>query len=90
MFKNCKALETIDLSSFDTSSVTNMDSMFSYIASKYLDLRNFNTLKVLNFNNMFEECRGLNITIHEQNCNNMIKFIPEYVNYKFENSSTIN
>ena len=86
MFKNCKALETIDLSSFDTSHVTNMNSMFSYIGSKYLDLRNFNTLKVLNFDKMFEECRGLNITIHEQNCNNMIKFIPEYVNYTFVNS----
>ena len=82
MFKNCKALENINLKSFDTSKVTSMNSMFSYIGSKYLDLSNFNTLRVSDFKNMFEECKGLNITIHEQNCNNMIKYIPEYVNYE--------
>ena len=85
MFKNCKSLVELDLSSFDTSKVIKMNSMFSYIGCKILDLSNFNTLNVQYFNDMFQECRGLNITIHKQNCENLIKHIPDYVNYDFAN-----
>ena len=87
MFKNCKSLKEIDVSSFDTSEVTNMNSMFSYILVKELDLSGFNTLSVTNFDKMFEECRNLTIIIHEKNCQNMISYIPKYVNYKFKDST---
>ena len=53
MFANSKA-ETIDLYSFDTSNVINMDRMFQDENSvKYLDFSNFDTSKVANMNGMF-------------------------------------
>ena len=87
LFKNCKNLNSIDLSSFETSKATNMNSMFSYIGAKYLDLSRFNTLSVNNFDYMFEECRGLTILIHSKNCQNMISHIPEYVHYELVDST---
>jgi surface protein len=60
MFKYCSSLNSLDISTFDTSSVENMDSMF-YSCSKIssLDFSNFNTLKVENMDNMFKNCSSL-------------------------------
>ena len=44
---------TIDLSSFDTSNVTNMLGMFSGSQATTLDLSSFDTRKVNNMNEMF-------------------------------------
>ena len=49
MFFNCKSLLSLDLSNFNTQSVTNMESMFYDCKSLLsLDLSNFNTQNVTN------------------------------------------
>ena len=62
MFHFCKSLTNLDLSSFDTSNVTNMAYM---LAGNYLhpsglqniDISSFDTSKVTNMSNMFQYCR---------------------------------
>ena len=78
LFKNCKKLDSLDLSSFNTSIVINMEEMFSHIGAKELDLRNFNTLNVQNFNLIFDECYDLNLTLHKINCANMKNIMDNY------------
>lgn len=57
MFNNCRALNSLDVSEFDTRNVTNMASMFSGCSKlTSLDLKNFNTNKVTNFYEMFYAC----------------------------------
>lgn len=59
-FRDLKALESINLSETDTSSVTNMLSMFAYCESlTTLDLSGFDTSKVTNMNYMFNGCYKL-------------------------------
>ncbi len=56
MFMSSKAT-SIDLSSFDTSNVTNMRAMFSYISDvESLDLSGFDTSNVTDMHNMFDTC----------------------------------
>ena len=53
-------IEKLDLSSFDTSNVTNMSSMFYGCSSlTSLDLSNFNTSSVTNMQSMFSQCSSL-------------------------------
>ena len=60
MFKGCKSLTSLEISSFNTSSVDCMCFMFSGCSSlKELNLNSFNTIKVKNMNNMFEQCESL-------------------------------
>ena len=48
MFNGCSSLESIDLSSFNTSNVTDMRWMFDECSSlKSIDLSSFNTNNVL-------------------------------------------
>ena len=57
MFKNCYNIIEIDLSSFDTTSVTTMESMFtgcSLLTS--INLSNFETFSVTKMNGMFSGC----------------------------------
>ena len=42
MFNDCK-VQSLDLSSFDTSNVTNMNSMFEWCKAQSIDLRSFDT-----------------------------------------------
>jgi len=50
----------LDLSSFNTSKVTNMNGMFAgYSSLTSLDLSNFNTSNVTDMNSMFYECSSL-------------------------------
>ena len=61
MFKECKSLEYLDLSNFDTSNVKGMWLMFSG-CSKLKEIKginNFNTSNVKNMSNMFENCESL-------------------------------
>ena len=60
LFQNLTALEEIDLSSFDTSNVTDMSFMFNYCTKlKQLDLSNFDTSNVTSIRTMFQRCEQL-------------------------------
>jgi len=55
------SLRNINLTNFNTSNVTNMESMFSSCNSlPNLNLSNFNTSNVTNMRNMFSGCVSLN------------------------------
>ena len=60
MFSDCSKLTSLDLSSFNTSKVTDMSGMF-YKCSKLtsLDLSSFNTSKVTDMRAMFDDCSSL-------------------------------
>jgi surface protein len=53
MFRACGKLKTLDVSSFNTSNVTNMSDMFRRFPGTSLDLSNFNTSKVTNMSRIF-------------------------------------
>jgi len=53
LFSQFKTDKIMNISSFDTSSVTNMEYMFHYSNIKSLDLSSFNTSLVTNMRNMF-------------------------------------
>ncbi len=56
----CSSLESINLSSFDTSSVTNMSGMFENCSRlKYLDLSNLDTSNVTNISLFLYNCESL-------------------------------
>ena len=60
MFLNCTKLENLDLSSFDTSSITTFEKIFYHCTSlKSLNVSNFNTSNVTNFYDMFNGCSSL-------------------------------
>jgi len=60
MFWKCSSLESIDLSSFNTSNINNMRYMFRECSSlKSIDLSSFNTSNVNNISFMFYECSSL-------------------------------
>lgn len=61
MFYNCSALETLDLSKFDSSNVITMAQMFYGCSSlRILDVSNFDTQKTTNVSNIFNGCTSLN------------------------------
>ena len=71
MFFNCNALTTLILTNFNTSKVTNMDSMFRACkALVTLDLSSFNTSKVTAFLNMFKDCISLTTITGSIDCSN--------------------
>ena len=60
MFNGCYDIIEIDLSNFDTSSVSSMGEMFSKCFSlNSLDLSNFDTSNVTSMYGMFNECQSL-------------------------------
>jgi len=60
MFWEMKNLETLDVSKWDTSHVTNTKYMFaSCFALKNLDVSNFDMSNVVDMNGMFFECKSL-------------------------------
>lgn len=60
MFLDCRSLEKINLSSFNTSKVTDMQSMFKNdLLLTSLDLSNFDTSNVTNMYFMFHSCKKL-------------------------------
>ena len=59
-FNNCSGLTSLNLSSFDTSAVTNMGYMFRGCSGlTSLNLSNFDTSAVTNMTNMFQNCTAL-------------------------------
>ena len=79
MFYDCPSLESINLSSFNTTNINNMRFMFSGCSSlKSIDLSSFNTVNVNNMSWMFSECSSLQTiilssfdTIHVNDMNSM-------------------
>ena len=60
MFNDSRGLISLDLSSFDTSQVTNMSYLFGNCKSlTTLNLSSFNTNKVTNMGGMFSACFAL-------------------------------
>ncbi len=60
MFKDCIALESLDLSTFDTSGAEDMSCMFQNVTKvKTMDLGGFNTSRVTTMSNMFHNCSKL-------------------------------
>ena len=60
MFLDCKKLEEIDVSKFDTSKIINMNSLFSRCSAvKKLDVEGFDTSNVTNMGYMFNNCNQI-------------------------------
>ena len=55
MFRDNTTITTLDLSGFDTSKVTDMNSMFRATAITILDLSSFDTSKVTDMITMFRD-----------------------------------
>ena len=82
MFFECHNLTSIDLSSFITNNVTNMEAMFFYCCNlKNINLSSFNTQNVTDMNNMFYFCESLkdiNLSnFNTQNTTNMFLMFAE-------------
>ena len=86
MFENCTSLESIDLSSFNTTSVKNMSHMFSDCSSlESIDLSSFNTTNVKNMSSMFDGCSSLeSITLSSFNTTNV-----KNMSYMFSECSSL-
>jgi surface protein len=93
MFCQCEALESVDLSRFDTANVTDMGFMFYQCkALKWLYLSSFNTANVTNMNNMFRQCKALkSLDIHNFDIGKVtdFTFIFNFVGYKAGTGSKI-
>ena len=61
MFSECNELEYLDLSTFNTSKITNMEGLFNNCnkLKKIKGLNNFNTSNVINMVKMFQSCTEL-------------------------------
>ena len=60
MFASCSGLESLNLSGFDTSNVTNMGGMFSCCENLgSLDVSDFDTSNVTDMSDMFSGCKSL-------------------------------
>ena len=58
MFNDCSGLASLDVSGFDTSNVTSMDSMFTYCQS-LTTIPMLDTSKVTSMGSMFDDCYSL-------------------------------
>ena len=64
MFYNCGSLTNLDLSSFDTSNVTDISGMFYNCSSLTgIDLSSFDTSRLLDVQSLFAGCRNLKTVI---------------------------
>ena len=84
MFFSCSGLTSLNLSSFDTSKVTNMGSMFSgCTALQHLDISNFDFTNVTSYSNMFSNVPA--------NCEILVKdeTAKEWITSKFTNLTNV-
>ena len=95
MFYGCKALKSIDLSSFNTNDVNNMSEMFfgcSSLAS--IDLSLFNTNNVKDMKGMFSYCSSLKSidlsSFNTTNVNNMSNMFYSCSSLKILNLKSFN
>ena len=96
MFYNCSSLQSLDLSNFDTSKVTNMSQMFigcSGLTS--IDLSSINANMVTSMYFIFGRCTNLNqvllpsITVSKSSCNFSYMF-DSCSNLEYIDASKIN
>ena len=74
------SLTDLDLSSFNTKKVNNMNYMFANCTKlKNLNLESFSTENCFQFTSTFEDCKELTVTLKSDKCQNLIGKIPEYV-----------
>ena len=82
MFKSCSKIIEMDLSHFDTSQVTNMNSMFELCTLlTSLNLTNFNTSQVTDMSHMFESCKSLKYLDLSYFDTSQVKFMYEMFFY---------
>ena len=75
--------ETLDISSFDTSNVTNMGNMFmNSKATTIKGLENFNTSKVTDMNRMFANSNASSLDVSKFNTSNVINMQSMFYNTK--------
>ena len=86
LFSNLQSVETITFSSFNTSNVTSMNSMFyGCRALTSLDLSNFDTSKVTSMNSMFNNCSALtSLNLRSFNTENVTN-----MNYMFKDCRSL-
>jgi surface protein len=78
---------SIDFSKFNSSLVTNMDSLFFGCNSlEYINLEGFDTSNVENMNSMFAQCNSLKIL----NLSNFVTSKVKFMNYMFYNCTSLN
>ena len=84
IFSGCSSLKSIDLSNFNTSSVTKMYSMFSNCKLlEIINLSSFDTSLVTDMDYMFYECYSLKgLDIFNFNMINCISYYYMFGNYK--------
>ena len=90
MFLNCTKLENLDLSSFDTSSITNFEKIFYHCTSlKSLDVSHFNTSNVKGMQNMFSSLKcSLDLSNFDtSNVDNLSRMFMYYKNERLDLSS---
>ena len=82
MFNRCYKLTSLDLSSFDTSQVTNMQGAFQYCNSlKYLNISNFDTSLTVKMDRMFFNCSSLiSLNLTNFNTSILIEFTNMFTN----------
>ena len=82
MFSKCSELTSLDLSSFNTDKVTNMQFMFNSCTSlSELDLENFNTKNCASFTSMFTRVDKVKVNIKNKGDNEefLNKFKDKFV-----------
>ena len=78
---------SIDFSQFNSSLVTNMDSLFLGCNSlEYINLEGFDTSNVENMNSIFAQCNSLKIL----NLSNFVTSKVKFMNYMFYNCTSLN
>ena len=98
MFYNCKAIKSIDLSSFNTKNITNMSNMFYNCENLiFINFSNFNTENVINMKNMFKQCYSLTtitlnmfVTNKVNNMHGMFHSCDKLINLDLSNFDTQN
>jgi len=89
MFYSCRGLSELDVSNFDTSSVTNMSYMFDGCEGlSTIDLSGWDTSNVTNMSNMFYDCRRLS-TIDLSNLDNGSVTNMSYMFYNCTSLTTL-
>ena len=79
MFSHSLNLTYLDLSSFETKNVTDMNGMFRSCGNlKNIDLSSFNTQKVINYYFIFENCNKLERVILNLRESKIKKLIDSY------------
>ena len=83
MFNGSKATK-LDVSDFDTSSVTDMEGMFAVSKATTLDLNNFDTSNVTNMSSMFSFCQATSIDLSSFDTSKVTD-----MHYMFSNSTNL-